>query len=197
MTLPPLDKTRLRRQILHLRQAVAAPELAAEQLAQNLWPVVAKVCAEFGPSCVVGAYWPMRGEIDPLPLLRLCQGAGMGTALPVVVARDQPLVFRAWALNEPLETGAYGTRQPPSSAPEIIPSLVLVPLVAFDRTGARLGYGGGFYDRTLSRLRAEQPTVAIGLAHAIQETVAVPREPHDQPLNWLATDVDILGPFEP
>jgi 5-formyltetrahydrofolate cyclo-ligase len=193
----PLDKAHLRRQALKARQAVVDPDRAAAQLAQNLWPVLAKVAAGLGPRGIVGAYWPMRGEIDPLPVLRLCQQAGMATALPVVLAQDRPLVFRAWAFGEPLESGAYGTQHPPTSAPEVLPSLVLVPLVAFDRTGARLGYGGGFYDRTLPRLRAEQQTVAVGLAHAIQETTVIPREPHDQPLDWLATDVEILGPFGP
>lgn len=137
----------------------------------------------------------MRGEIDPRPLLVCCQQHGIATALPVVVGKGQPLVFRAWAPGEALETGAYGTCHPPPAAAEVQPSLVLVPLVAFDRAGGRLGYGGGFYDRTLPRLRAAQTVVAIGLAHGVQELAAVPREPHDQPLDWLATEAEILGPF--
>jgi 5-formyltetrahydrofolate cyclo-ligase len=114
-------------------------------------------------------------------------------ALPVVTARGLPLGFRRWRPGDVLVSGAFGLLVPGPSAEPVMPQLVLVPLLAFDRQGGRLGYGAGFYDRTLAVLRAAGPVIAIGVAYADQEVPAVPVEPHDQPLDWIATEREILA----
>lgn len=145
-----------------------------------------------GPAAVVAGFWPMREEIDVLPLLVAVVEQGGRAALPAVVGRDRPLEFRLWHPGMALETGPFGTRHPPASAGVMQPDVVLVPLVAFDRAGGRLGYGGGFYDRTLARLREERPVLAAGVAYAGQAVPQVPEEAHDEPLDWIATETGII-----
>jgi len=128
-----------------------------------------------------------------LPVLSVLAERGQVTALPVVVNRKAPLVFRRWAPGDVLEDGLYGTRHPPASADEVRPVCLLVPLLAFDRQGARLGYGGGFYDRTLAALRAAGPVVAVGVAYAGQEVDALPAEPHDERLDWVITEKEVIS----
>jgi 5-formyltetrahydrofolate cyclo-ligase len=105
---------------------------------------------------VVSGFVPFADEIDVLPLMARLAGEGWRTALPVVVGRDKPLVFRAWAPGEPTSAGAWSIPVPPDSAPEVEPDVLLVPMLAFDGAGFRLGYGGGFYDRTLAALARRQ-----------------------------------------
>jgi 5-formyltetrahydrofolate cyclo-ligase len=136
----------------------------------------------------VSGFKPFAGEIDVLPLMARLAAEGWRTALPVVAGRDRPLVFRAWAPGEPTVAGAWSIDVPPDSAPEVRPDVLLVPMLAFDRAGFRLGYGGGFYDRTLGALRAVKPIVAVGVAFAGQEMAEVPREAHDEPLDWILTE---------
>lgn len=144
------------------------------------------------PDAVVAGFWPMREEIDVLPLLVAVVEAGATAALPVVVARDKPLEFRCWQPGMALDDGPFGTRHPPASAGVVEPGVVLVPLVAFDRAGGRLGYGGGFYDRTLERLRLRRPVLAAGVAYAGQLVPQVPEEAHDEPLDWIVTESGII-----
>ncbi|MBI3444263.1 MAG: 5-formyltetrahydrofolate cyclo-ligase [Magnetospirillum sp.] len=141
---------------------------------------------------VVAGYWPLGDEIDPLPLLRDLAGRGCILALPVVTETGQPLDFRQWNLDEGLEPGPHGTRHPLAPAPSVIPSVVLVPLLAFDLRGFRLGYGGGYYDRTLARLRQGGGVAAIGLAFAAQEVEEVPAGPWDQRLDRIATEQGMI-----
>lgn len=137
---------------------------------------------------VVAGYCPIATELDPRPLLHHLVASGHRCALPVVVGRGRPLVFRAWTPQSVLEAGAFGVPVPPATAAELRPDVVLVPLLAFDRQGYRLGYGAGFYDRTLERLRAAGPVLAVGLGYAGQEVAAVPHDARDQPLNWIVTE---------
>jgi 5-formyltetrahydrofolate cyclo-ligase len=194
----PNDKSALRQVMLERRKTVVDPILAADRLCDWAWPHLSALC-QTSPSHapVVAAYWPIRGEIDPLPLLARCAQAGAVTALPVVIGPDQPLLFRRWnpdlSAGDALERGSFGTRQPLASAPEVLPSLLLIPLVAFDRHGQRLGYGGGFYDRTLARLRQGGTVHAIGLAHTVQQIEAVPCGPHDQPLDLVFTESETFS----
>jgi 5-formyltetrahydrofolate cyclo-ligase len=116
------------------------------------------------------------------------EARGHGLCLPVVVGRGRALAFRRWRTGEALIEGAYGAQVPANGAEVCTPTVLLVPLLAFDRAGYRLGYGGGFYDRTLAGLRAQAPVLAVGLAYAGQEMPAVPREATDQPLDWLVTE---------
>ncbi len=151
----------------------------AEHFPDRLWPKVRQV---------VAGYAAIGDEIDPLPLLETFALEQARVVLPCVVARDQPLIFRSWTLDQPLEPGVFGTRQPGASHPELTPSLVLVPLVGFDLKGRRLGYGGGFYDRTLAALKAQGPLTVVGLAYAAQRLNKVPAESHDVRLDWVVTE---------
>ncbi len=151
----------------------------------------AKSLSSWGP---VAGYWPIGDEIDCRPLLAALAGLGCPLALPAVVAPDQPLAFRAWAPGGTLVAGAHGTREPPADASLVRPGLVLVPLLAFDRDLYRLGYGGGYYDRTLDRLRrGPQGVRAIGLAYAAQEVAAVPRDGFDARLDGMLTERGLIG----
>ena len=142
------------------------------------------------PEAVVAGYWPFRTEIDPRPLMARLQRLGAGLALPVTPAKgsDAPLSFRRWSAGALLSPGAFRVHEPGEECETIEPDLLLVPLLAFDRRGHRLGYGAGHYDRTLAALRARRPTVAIGLAFAAQEVERVPTDPHDQLLDGVVTE---------
>ena len=134
----------------------------------------------------VGAVWPMPGEVDLRPLCaRLCH-AGFHVSLPETPPKGSPLVFRQWNPGSVLQAGRYGTFHP--HAPEEIPELLLVPFLAFDRRGVRLGYGGGYYDRTLERLRVP----AIGFGVAAQERSSLPTGPHDVLLPCIVTERETI-----
>jgi 5-formyltetrahydrofolate cyclo-ligase len=133
---------------------------------------------------VVSGYWPFADEADPRPLMAALHARGHGLCLPVTVA-GEALTFRAWAPDDALVPGVFDTREPPASQPVCRPDCLLVPLLAVDREGYRLGYGGGFYDRTLATLG---DALSVGLAFAFQRCEQVPRDTHDRPLNWLVTE---------
>jgi len=137
---------------------------------------------------IVSAYWPMGDELDPRPLIHRAQEAGHSVGLPVVVGKGQPLIFRDWTPETRFVPGGFKTEVPEPSAPEVVPSIRMVPLLAFDLAGYRLGYGGGFYDRTLTRLRAAGRITAIGFAYEGQLVDAVPRAEYDQPLDAILTE---------
>jgi 5-formyltetrahydrofolate cyclo-ligase len=132
----------------------------------------------------LAAYMPMRTEIDPLPAMAAHDGP---VGVPVIVAAGRPLRFREWTPGAALVEGAFGALIPAEGA-WIDPDVLIVPLLAFDRRGFRLGYGGGFYDRTLAALRAHRPRLAIGFGFAAQEVAAVPVEPTDQRLDAILTE---------
>jgi 5-formyltetrahydrofolate cyclo-ligase len=134
---------------------------------------------------VVAGTWPIEGELDMRPLMRRLSELGVGLALPRTPGRGGLLSFRAWDFGQPLEPGPFGTMHPAAKAPLAVPDLVLVPLLAFDARGARLGAGGGFYDRTLASLSAQR----IGVAYAAQEVSSIPTEPHDVLLDAVVTEM--------
>ncbi|MFC3529570.1 5-formyltetrahydrofolate cyclo-ligase [Paracoccus mangrovi] len=138
---------------------------------------------------VLAGYWPMRDEADPRPAMAAHDGP---VCLPVVLGPARPLAFRRY--DGRLEPGGFGTSHPPADAPELRPEVLIVPLAGFDRAGNRLGYGGGFYDRTLERLRRDGGALAIGLAYAVQEIRAIPAEPTDQVLDLVVTDRGVIRP---
>ena len=140
------------------------------------------------PPAVVAGFWPMAEELDIRPLMIELINQGCQLALPVVVAKKQPLVFRAWRPGDPLEAGAFGTLQPTARRAVVEPEVLIVPLLAVDEEGWRLGYGGGFYDRTLEALRARKRVIAVGVAFNEQIVPEVPHDPNDQRLDWLLTD---------
>lgn len=133
---------------------------------------------------VLSGYMPMRTEIDPLPAMAAHQGP---VCVPVIPGRDMPLRFREWTPGAAMVEGAFGAFIPADGA-WLEPEVLIVPLLAFDARGYRLGYGGGFYDRTLERLRARHATFAVGFAFSAQEVARVPTEPTDQPLDAILTE---------
>lgn len=137
---------------------------------------------------LVSGFVPYKSEISTLPLLERLEREGWQLALPVVVAENAPLVFRAWSAGAPLVPGVWDIPVPPDAAAEVVPDVLLVPMLAYDRLGYRLGYGGGFYDRTLEKLRRLKPVVAIGVAYAAQFMDGVPRGVHDAPLDFVMTE---------
>jgi 5-formyltetrahydrofolate cyclo-ligase len=143
---------------------------------------------------VVSAYWPLGDEIDPRPLMLALHSLGHRLVLPAIRAAGEPLDFRAWQPGEPLVPAGFGTQEPAATAPSVAPSVLLVPLLAFDAAGYRLGYGGGFYDRSLALLHAAGDTLAVGLAYADQQVAAVPRGATDQPLDLVVTERDVIVP---
>lgn len=136
----------------------------------------------------VAGYHPIGSELDVLPLMRRLGRAGHTLALPVVVERGLPLEFRRWRPEDALDSGWHGIGEPTASAPLVRPDVLLVPLLLVDRAGFRLGYGAGYYDISLARLRDAGPVTAVGVAYAAQVVEALPREAHDQPLDWLLTE---------
>ena len=140
------------------------------------------------PFRVVAGYRAVGAELGPWPVLRRLQAAGARIALPVALAAQTPLVFRAYEADQPLAPDAAAIPSPTEAAEALTPDLVIAPLVAFDRQGFRLGQGGGYYDRTLQALRGSGPLFVIGLAYAGQEVDRIPRDAHDQPLDAILTE---------
>jgi len=169
------------------RSAAAGAAGMAEAVADRF---LAAVTLPVGAA--VSAYWPMRSELDPRPILTALSARGHPLCLPVVTGKAQPLVFRAWRSGDALVAGGYGTQVPDAGQEVVVPRLLLVPLLAFDRAGYRLGYGGGFYDRTLAALRAVGPVVAVGLAFSAQEIDAVPHDATDARLDWIVTEAEAI-----
>jgi 5-formyltetrahydrofolate cyclo-ligase len=140
----------------------------------------------------LAGYMPIRTEIDPLPAMEEAAAYGP-VGIPVIEAAGMPLKFARWEPGCALVEGAFGAKIPVE--PEFFePELLIVPLVAFSRTGGRLGYGGGFYDRTLELLRSKRSTLAVGFAFAAQELDDLPLEPTDQPLDMIVTEAGVLTP---
>ena len=143
---------------------------------------------------MIAGYWPIGTEMDVRPAMRDMERLSHPLCLPAMVQRDHPLVFRQWGMGDPLEDAALGTSEPAADAPEVTPLIMLVPGLAFDALGFRLGYGRGYYDRTISALRQGPGLLAIGIAYAAQLIEAVPREDHDQPLDLIVTENGIFVP---
>lgn len=142
----------------------------------------------FETPAVVSGFWPIKEEIDIRPLMIELFNQGCQLALPVVQGKGQRLLFRAWRPGDPLEVGVFGTLQPSPKREVVEPEALLVPLLACDEDGWRLGYGGGFYDRTLADLRAKGRTIAVGVGFGAQLIPEIPHGPQDQRLDWLLTD---------
>jgi 5-formyltetrahydrofolate cyclo-ligase len=140
----------------------------------------------------LSGYLPMRGEIDPLPAMAEAARHGP-VGVPVTPRRGEPLNFRLWTPDCAMIDGRFGTRVPAEGG-WMVPEVMIVPLVAFDRQGGRLGYGGGFYDRTLALLRAAGPVLAIGFAWSVQEEDELPLEETDAHLDMIVTESEVIRP---
>jgi 5-formyltetrahydrofolate cyclo-ligase len=181
-------KAAMRREATARRDALPASERqqAAEAIAARPLPVA------IPHSAIVSGFMPLKSEINPLPLLRKLADAGAQLALPVVAGKGQPLIMRAWRFGGPLASGVWGIREPMPDAPAVDPDILIVPLLAFDRRGYRLGYGAGYYDMTLTALRARKPIVAVGIAYAAQEVETVPITPRDARLDLVLTERETI-----
>ena len=180
------SKSDLRTAALAAREALSAEQraAAAQALAARGLPL------EIVPGIIVSGYSPIRGELDPVPLMRQLAERGAQLALPAVMARGKSLAFRAWSPSDRLMLGPLGILEPSPAAAELIPDIMLVPLAAFDRLGHRIGYGAGHYDFTLAHLRKIKLITAIGLAFAAQEIEAVPALSHDVALDYVLTETE-------
>ena len=142
-----------------------------------------------GPESVVAAFWPMPGELDTRPLFEALAALRVTTALPRVVAKGEPLLFHRFRPGNPLVEGGMRVFEPSAAAPRVLPTIVVVPLVAFDARGYRLGYGGGFYDRTLAALGRD--IIAIGLALEVQRASDLPHVATDVRLQTIVTETGV------
>jgi 5-formyltetrahydrofolate cyclo-ligase len=183
------DKAALRLEALARRDALSAGErkAAADAIAARKFPLA------ITPGTVVSGFMPLKSEINPLPLLQKLGEAGARLALPAIAGRGKPLIMRAWTWGEALDRGQWDIREPKSDAAEVEPDILLVPLLAFDRAGHRIGYGAGYYDMTIGRLRARKPVTAVGIAFAIQEVPTVPSTPRDERLDLVLTENDVIA----
>jgi len=188
MTPPIPTKIELRIAALARRSALgeATRAAAARSLAQHAFPL------PIAPGSIIAGYSPIRSEIDPVPLMQSLAAQGAQLALPVIIARDEPLMFRVWDAANSLVAGSLGILEPPPEAPQLMPDILLVPLAAFDRAGHRIGYGAGHYDRTFAQLRAIKPFTAIGLAFDTQEIETIPMQPHDVALDYMLTETRVI-----
>lgn len=139
------------------------------------------------PHDAVSGFAPMADELRIWPLLRRLARDRVRLALPVMQGKGKPLIFRTWTPGDAMDSGVWGISEPKADKPAVDPDILLMPLLAFDRQGWRLGYGGGFYDRTLRDLRARKPVITVGLAYDEQEVEAVPHLDYDQRLDWVLT----------
>lgn len=177
-------KQALRQSMLAAR---AAQPAAVRQQAADALQLSAPRLIEHAHGGVISGFTPFRDEIDTMPLLAALAAGGLRLAMPRV---DGPhLTFHAWQPGDALVKGRYGQPEPLAGTPLRKPDVMLVPLLAFDRRGHRIGYGGGFFDRVLADYR---PRCTIGLAYAMQQVAAVPVEPHDQPLDMILTERGLI-----
>ena len=178
------------RRVMKARRAVAARE--APNAAYALCNLFLKHI-QIPSNAIIASYAAMDDEIGPAPLVASLRTRGHTIALPVVAARATPLVFRAYRTGDALGRGGMGMAEPLPDAPEVEPDVLLVPMLAFDKRGYRLGYGGGYYDRTLQKLRAAKEIIAIGIAYAAQEVAEVPTHAGDARLDKIVTEIQVLS----
>lgn len=181
------EKSELRSEATRRRAEAHAARAAAA--AQDLVRLFAAALGdEIDTAAVVALYWPIRTEIDVRPLMQNLGDRGTGLALPVVGAPDSPLAFRSWCPGDAMRRGVFGIEEPLETAPAATPDIVVTPLLGFDGQGHRLGYGGGYYDRSLRALRASGDVRAVGVAFDEQEFAAVPSAANDEILDMVVTD---------
>ncbi len=178
----------MRREAQERRDALPAAirTQAANAIAQRPFP------RALTAGIMVSGFMPLKNEVNPVPLMRKLSDAGAQLALPVVCGRGKPLAMRAFAFGDALGAGVWGIREPRPEAPEVLPDILLVPLLAFDRSGHRIGYGGGYYDLTIAALRAQKKVLAVGIAFAVQEIAHVPTTPRDASLDLVLTEREVI-----
>lgn len=180
-------KKRLRAEAKERRSRLFAVEENAAALRDRL-----QILLDITGGAVVSGFWPLAEELDLRPLLGVLHAKGCKVVLPAMTGKDRPLIFRDWKPGDELVPAGFGTLEPAASCAARAPDVLLVPLLAFDRAGYRLGYGGGFYDRSLAELRAAKKVLAVGVAFSVQEVGAVPHDGNDQPLDWIVTEREVF-----
>jgi 5-formyltetrahydrofolate cyclo-ligase len=175
-------KSSLRRQFLKLRDSIPAKQ--RKRAADDLILVFEQEIMT-APDDIIGAYYPMGSEVDVLPLLRYLHSHEEQLALPVIQTPNSPLIFKRWTPDAPMAKSAHCPAMEPQGTEIVIPTILLVPLLAFDGMGNRLGFGSGYYDRTLAALRAQGACQMIGVAYPEQEVELLPVEPTDEPLDGV------------
>ncbi len=181
-------KAALRTAALALRDALPAAhaQAAAETIAARPFPM------RIAAGAIVSGFSPMKTEINPIPLMRRLGGRRRAARAAGDRGRGKPLIMRAWKFGDPFKAGQWGIREPVPEAPEVAPDILIVPLACFDRAGHRIGYGAGYYDMTISALRARKKVVAIGLAFAAQEIPHVPATERDERLDLVLTEREVI-----
>ncbi|MGI9387955.1 MAG: 5-formyltetrahydrofolate cyclo-ligase [Methyloligellaceae bacterium] len=188
----PAQKDRMRK-LLYERRAAAARRdngSAGAKLAEQVGNLLSDAVSD----AVISAFLPIRTEIGTRSLIERLVADGATVVLPAVVGDNPDLVFRVWAPGDPLVKGAFDVEEPMPDSPSRDPQTLIIPLLAFDRAGYRLGYGGGYYDRAIERLSVGGPVRTIGVAYDGQEVVYVPREAHDQQLDVIVTPTRTIYP---
>jgi 5-formyltetrahydrofolate cyclo-ligase len=178
-------KAALRREALQVRSQIPAGNRAGEAV-----KVAGRVCELLrrrGSGGVVSGFLPIGDELDPRPAMEAARADGARICLPVMSGRDRPLQFRLWSPGDAMVERQWGILEPSEEAEAVEPDVLLMPLLAFDERGGRLGYGGGYYDRTLARLRGLKPVLAVGLAYDVQRVDSVPCLDYDGRLDWVLT----------
>jgi 5-formyltetrahydrofolate cyclo-ligase len=177
-------KRQIREEALKRRDALSPDyrRQAAENVANFPFPIPVP------DDAIVSGYFPIKSELNPLPLLRILAKRRAMVALPRIVGRGHPLSMRAWKFDEPLVRGQWGIQEPSPDAPAVAPDIFIVPFAAFDKRGYRIGYGAGYYDMTIAALRKKKKCVAVGFGFAVQEVAACPVEDHDQKLDYILTE---------
>lgn len=183
------EKTRIRATARADRDALSSGlgVAAAAGVAARFMSTAALV-AHTGVGTSISGYMPIGSEIDPQTLMAQLSARGSTLCLPDTNTPDAPLNFRRWNFGDDLRPGNYGIPVPAGDADDIRPDLLLVPMLAFDRGGHRLGYGGGYYDRTIAALGAEKTITTVGLAFSGQVRDDLPVGPHDMRLDWIVTE---------
>lgn len=188
---PAQRRKSLRAQLLAARAAL--PEDERARRSARIGAHLAALLGEVGGR-TIAVYWPMRAEPDLSAWIGKAAAAGARFALPVVVGRDRPLAFRAWAPSDRVVPGRWNIPEPADGA-AVVPDVVVVPLVGFDRAGYRIGYGGGFYDRTLAALQPRPRTVGVGFA--VCKVGTIEPQPHDVRLDAIVTEAEVIVSSSP
>jgi len=175
-----------------IRSAVAA--LSPEEIALMDQQIISTVLTSqnFMPNSSIACYMPLKGEVSCKALIQTLSSQGHTICLPAVVGRESALIFRQYKPGEKLERGMVGALEPARSAREVIPDIIILPMMGFTRSKYRLGYSTGFYDRTLEAFQHNKPVRTIGLAYSLQEMEKFPAEPHDIPLDIIITEKEII-----
>jgi len=179
-------KTEMREQVLARRSILASQDRvdAADVAAKHFLDEI-----QIDSGMCIAAYWPIRDEIDCRPLLISLMDSMHSVCLPMVMGDEVPLEFRLWEAGAPLYPAGFGTLAPAETAPTVEPDLIIIPLLGFDQFGTRLGYGKGYYDRTIAGMD-KNPTL-VGYAYSVQELENIPRETHDIPLDYVVTEIGV------